>query len=822
MQVTRTTSSLPSWLSISSTTGVLSGTPANDDTGLIDITVTATDSDSSAVSDAFNLTINNINDLPQGTNDSIVMKDSDTYVLKASDFGFNDAEDGTILTAVRFDSLPATGNLRYLGADMFTGIYISKAELDEEWITYTPVQNTNADSYASLAFTVKDSLGAEATLFNSIVFRVGATYTIQADTTLIQGGGLNVNTVVFTQNFADYSFSQNGLITEATNSITGQVVNITGVEFFQFNDILATPTILDNYSEFQVNTYTSSGQHSPSITALNDGGFVVTWYSYGQDAGDGEWDSGIYAQRYDAGGNTQGSEFRVSTYASNNEYAENEQENPDITALADGGFVVAWSSENQDGNSSGIYAQRYDASGNTQGSEFQVNTYTSNGQKSPDITALADGGFVVTWQSYYQDGSSLGIYAQRYDASGNTQGSEFQVNTYTSNHQYNPSTTALADGGFVVTWMSYNQDGSDDGIYAQRYDASGNTQGSEFQVNTYTSSGQHSPSITALADGGFVVTWESYYQDGSNSSIYAQRYDASGNTLGSEFQVNTYTSSGQHSPSITALADGGFVVTWQSYNQDGDSSGIYAQRYDEDGNSVGAEFQVNTYTSNDQYNPSTTALADGGFVVTWESYYQDGSGFGIYAQRYDVTGNTNTITFDVVGEEVTLPSALIQTDSTNYLDNLSLNYFKDGVDTGIATLVEGGDITFPATSLDFDAVKLSDTAAYTDGIAADDAVDVLRDIVHLDSLTVDSAAWHSADVNNDGVIAADDAVAILRHIVQLDTIDTFDLIDNTTGNRITSLDTNAIDIGHWSIVANGDVDQSGGFGDAYVVQMDIV
>jgi hypothetical protein len=59
-------------------------------------------------------------------------------------------------------------------------------------------------------------------------------------------------------------------------------------------------------------------------------------------------------------------------------------------------------------------------------------------------------------------------------------------------------------------------------------------------------------------------------------------------------------------------------------------------------------------------------------------------------------------------------------------------------------------------------------------------------------------------------------------IIDFDKIDAFDLIDDTTGNRITNLDTNAIDVGQWSIVANGDVDQSGEFGDAYVVQMDIV
>jgi hypothetical protein len=172
--------------------------------------------------------------------------------------------------------------------------------------------------------------------------------------------------------------------------------------------------------------------------------------------------------------------------------------------------------------------------------------------------------------------------------------------------------------------------------------------------------------------------------------------------------------------------------------------------------------------------------------------------------------------------EISSVDATIQTDATNYLDNLSLNYFKDGVDTGVFTLVEGGDISFPAASLDFDSVKLSDPAAHTSGIAADDAVDILRDIVFLDIIETESATWHAADVNNDGIIAADDAVAVLRHIVFLDEIDTFDLIDNTTGNRVTNLDANAIDVGQWSVVANGDVDQSGEFGDAYVVQVDVI
>ncbi len=211
------------------------------------------------------------------------------------------------------------------------------------------------------------------------------------------------------------------------------------------------------------------------------------------------------------------------------------------------------------------------------------------------------------------------------------QGSEFQVNTYTNSAQLRPAVAALADGGFVLTWESFLQDGSSDGVYAQHYDAWGNAAGGEFRVNTTTTSFQNDPAIAALADGGFVVTWTTNSQDGDGRGIYAQRYDASGNSVGSEFQVNTYTTGTQIMSTLAALADGGFVITWSSDTQDGDFYGLYGQRYDVSGEAVGSEFRVNTTTANDQFASAITALADGGFVVTWESDGQDGGSFGVYA-----------------------------------------------------------------------------------------------------------------------------------------------------------------------------------------------
>ncbi|NOT71807.1 MAG: hypothetical protein HOP09_11175 [Hyphomicrobium sp.] len=137
------------------------------------------------------------------------------------------------------------------------------------------------------------------------------------------------------------------------------------------------------------------------------------------------------------------------------------------------------------------------------GNDIQVNTTTANDQLYSSVTALADGGFVVTWTSLGQDGSGWGIYGQRYTAAGAASGPEFQVNTATASDQLYSSVTALADGGFVVTWTSF--DGSGWGIYGQRYTAAGAASGTEFRVNTATANDQSYSSVTALADGGFVV-----------------------------------------------------------------------------------------------------------------------------------------------------------------------------------------------------------------------------------------------------------------------------------------------------------------------------
>ena len=374
--------------------------------------------------------------------------------------------------------------------------------------------------------------------------------------------------------------------------------------------------------EFQVNSYTTGTQYRPVIAAAANGNFGVVWRTYQQDGSS----FGLAGRWFDSAANARGSDFQVNTYTSGYQVL------PAMASDDFGHFVVVWTSVGQDGSGSGVFGQQFDAIGNPVGGEFQINTYTTSDQTEPAVAADDSGGFVVVWAGL-PDGQSTGIHGQRFDASGVKVGSEFQINTYSTNQQGHPSVTVNGSGDIVVVWQSALQDGSGQGIFGQRFDAAGVPLAGEFQVNTYTTSDQTYPAIATDDAGGFIVAWRSTGQDGSEFGVFGKRFDAAGGALGSEFQVNTYTTGYQGIPSVAIAGPGSFVVVWES-SQGGSGSGSFGQRYDADGSPRGSEFQVNTTTTGYQGYPAVAADAIGNFVVAWSGDgNQAGEGTSVFGKQ---------------------------------------------------------------------------------------------------------------------------------------------------------------------------------------------
>jgi len=377
--------------------------------------------------------------------------------------------------------------------------------------------------------------------------------------------------------------------------------------------------------EFQVNTYTTDLQSAPAVAARPGGGFVVVWMSLEQDGS--SW--GIFGQRFDADSLPLGSEFRVNTHTSA------QQMNPRVASDADGKFVVAWDSW-QDGFGKGVYGRRFDADGVPLGGEFRVNVVTVFDQIAPKVAANGAGEFVVVWIDVNSTFPlQRAVLARRYDAAGLPVGGEITIVGSSPDPSPFARGVILDDAGeFVVDWTSADLSYPnliDEDVFARRFDGGGPT-GDPFQLNTYSTSDQSRGELAALTGGDFVVVWDSYDQDGSGWGIFGRRFDAAGTPLGPEFQVSSYTPNWQSQSAVAADGAGGFLVVWQSDGQDGSGDGIFAQRYDPAGRPVGAELQVNDSTTGDQQSPAVAARGLGEFVVTWQSEGQDGSNTGIFGR----------------------------------------------------------------------------------------------------------------------------------------------------------------------------------------------
>ncbi|WP_127999107.1 beta strand repeat-containing protein [Piscinibacter defluvii] len=329
--------------------------------------------------------------------------------------------------------------------------------------------------------------------------------------------------------------------------------------------------------EFVVNLTTANAQDMPTVAALADGGFVVAWADQSLSADD-PYLSALRAQYFDASGARSGPEFLV------NAATAGAQTQPQLATLDDGRLVCVWVDGSQTGgDSSGdaIRGRILDPAGRTLGPEFLVNTTTAGAQGDPAVTALADGRFVVTWQD--AGGSVPLLRGQVFIGEGVKAGSEFVLPSTTG--MADPEVTALQDGRFLLTWTDLEGDGSGRSVRGQLFRDDGSRSGESFLVNTTALADQQVPAAAALHDGRFVVAWEDASAaglDDSGRAIRAQVFNPDGSRNGIEFLVNTSVVGDQANVSVATLADGRFVVGWTDWgtNTDGSASGIRGQVFD--------------------------------------------------------------------------------------------------------------------------------------------------------------------------------------------------------------------------------------------------
>jgi hypothetical protein len=397
-----------------------------------------------------------------------------------------------------------------------------------------------------------------------------------------------------------------------------------------------------NGTEYAVVGSLPGDQVWPDAAVTPGGGFVV-WEDNITD-GNG-W--GVSARRLDGTLSGMLSTFRVNAQGTNN------QENPRVALLKNGGAAFVW----QGGKPSyqHIYA-RFLASNNTflTTTDLVVSTFTNNFQINPAVAVLNNSNVVVVWGSFNQTGSNSlqDVYGQILSPAGQKIGTNFLINQFTPFNQRTPAITALKNGGFVVAWVSEQQrsvapvlaTASDFvtaqtapvpsiDIYARLYNSNGVASSSEFLVNV-DSNPCANPGLASAADGSFMATWCAHDMANPDNSldIYARSFSSVG-VAGTVVRVNSHLYGDQYLPHISAIAVD-YMIIWTSLGQDGSREGVFGQFVHEDGSLVGGEFRVTTTTVSQQMQPAAASDGANQFLVVWTGFTGTPSSFDLFAQRY--------------------------------------------------------------------------------------------------------------------------------------------------------------------------------------------
>jgi len=417
--------------------------------------------------------------------------------------------------------------------------------------------------------------------------------------------------------------------------------------------LLTVPLLATGQNAFSPggNDYVIAGalagdQTAPHAAVSASGGFLV-W----QDNAVNNYGLRIRAQRLDSSLTRSLSPFVVSSVAGSSTIGD--QEKPQVALLNNGGAVFVWQ-----GGRFGfqkIYARFMGANGSFLTSDIQVNTYANGFKINAGVTTLADGGVVVVWSSDGQDGDMQGIFGQRFSAAGAKLGSEFQINQWTAKNQRTPAVTALANTNFVVVWVSELQRGASTvDIYARIFNSSGVAVGSEFPVNSSTTNICANPVVAGSPQGGFAIAWSQndnpVFTAGSldgllvapvqtskstNSwDVFGRLFDATGTATGDAICLNTMRYGDQYAPRLCAMGRN-YLAVWTSLGQDTSGEGVFGQFLTSDGRLAGVEFRVNTTTISRQIHPTIASDGLNRFLVVWSSFVA-GTSFDLFARSYDL------------------------------------------------------------------------------------------------------------------------------------------------------------------------------------------
>ena len=306
----------------------------------------------------------------------------------------------------------------------------------------------------------------------------------------------------------------------------------------------------------------------------------------------------------------------------NDDTTTQEQYYPVISVNQRGNFIISW-------------LDRRDFPSGSYFCEIFCQKFNSNGIKISNNKRLTD-----TIYSYYfcptayrNDGSFALVYIKNYyrlrifDSSCNPISPIITINdTINFGSYFDHSSIGTDTNNFIYVVMDYKKYdvNSKPNVYFQKFDASGNKIGTNQRVNDDTNSiAFHTqPVITVRRDKSFIIAWrEQTY--GELGNIFMQMYNSNGQKIGSNIQVDdTVTGDVDRDlPTISSDSSGNFTIVWEDSRLTSVYYQPWAQNFDYNCNKIGSNYRVDQGFSLDKFHPKVAKRNDGNFVFAWIDSY---------------------------------------------------------------------------------------------------------------------------------------------------------------------------------------------------------
>jgi len=245
-----------------------------------------------------------------------------------------------------------------------------------------------------------------------------------------------------------------------------------------------------------------------SVQQTTDGGYIITGYT--DSFGAGHYD--VYVVKTDANGDT----LWTRTYG-----GSNYDEAKFVQQTADGGYIVTGFTSSFGAGSMDVYLVKTDADGDT------LWTRTYGGSIDDEgwcVQQTADGGYIIAGTTNSFGAGSMDVYVVKTDANGDALwtctygGGDWDVGW---------SVQQTTDGGYIIAGntMSFGAGGD---VYVVKTDANGDT----LWTCTYGGGDwDEGWSVQQTTDGGYIIAGRTESFGAGEADVWLVKTDANGDTL---------------------------------------------------------------------------------------------------------------------------------------------------------------------------------------------------------------------------------------------------------------------------------------------------